>query len=145
MSLKTAAAVVDYIKEMEAACSAFYEKAGNAFEEPFFFNLAKENLRYQKRVLFAYRSSVTDILETGFGFKDMKKSISMPDDNALRSLNETLAASLELEKAARDFYATAAVSCSGLLDDVARSLNHIAKQRSKRAEAVGKRMERPVD
>ena len=138
MECVTAASVITYLSKIELDSAMLYEQWGKVHEKlrDSFEAFAKANRKNEKRVKRAYYSVVSDALETGFCFKNLTTDIIMPDFSKAVSVSAMVKLALELERGIQQFYVGAARSSRALLGDVAREMEKIAQERSKRIEQL---------
>jgi len=79
---------------------------------------------------------VSDALETGFCFKDLRADIVMPEYNKGASVSAVLNLAAKLEKEIQNFYVKAANSSRALLTDVSRQMVKVSQERTKRVEQL---------
>jgi hypothetical protein len=138
MECVTAASVITYLSKIELDTATLYEQWGKSHEklkDPF-EAFAKANKKNEQRVRRAYYSVVSDALETGFCFKDLKADIAIPEFSKGASVSEVLNLAVSLEKEIQNFYVKAANSSRPLLPDVPRQMDKVSQERSKRLEQL---------
>ncbi len=138
MECVTAASVITYLSKIELDSAMLYEQWGRSHEklrDPF-ESFAKANKKNEQRVKRAYYSVVSDALETGFCFKDLKADIVIPEFSKGASVSEVLNLAVSLEKEIQHFYVKAANSSRALLPDVPRQMDKVSQERSKRLERL---------
>jgi len=138
MECVTAASVITYLSKIESDSAKLYEQWGKLHEklrDPF-EAFAKANKKNEQRVKRAYYSVVSDALETGFCFKDLRADIVIPEFNKGASVSEVLNLAAKLEEEIQDFYVKAANSSRALLPDVPRQMDKVSQERSKRLEQL---------
>jgi len=138
MECTTAASVITYVSKIELDSAKLYEqwaehheKLKNTFEA-----FAKVNKKNEQRVKRAYYSVVSDALETGFCFKDLRADIVIPEFSEGASDSEVLNLAVRLESEILSFYAKAAESSRALLADVPRQMDKVSQERVKRVEQL---------
>lgn len=138
MECTTAASVITYVSKVELDSATLYEQWGKLHEKlrGSFEAFAKANRKNEQRVKRAYYSVVSDALETGFCFKDLKADIVIPEFNNGASVSEVLKLAVRLEKEIQDFYVKAANSSRALLPDVPRQMDKVSQERAKRVEQL---------
>jgi hypothetical protein len=138
MECTTAAAVITYVSKIELDSAKLYEEWGSLHEKlrnPF-EAFAKANKKNEQRIKRAYYSVVSDALETGFCFKDLRADIVMPEFSKGASVSEVLKLAVTLEKEIQNFYGKAANSSRALLPDVPRQMEKASHERTKRVEQL---------
>ena len=138
MECTTAASVITYVSKIELDSAKLYEQWGAVHEKlkASFEAFAKANKKNEQRVKRAYYSVVSDALETGFCFKDLRADIVMPEFTKGASVSEVLNLGVTLEKEIRNFYVKAANSSRTLLADVSRQMEKVSQERAKRVEQL---------
>ena len=138
MECTTAASVITYVSKIELDSAKLYEQWGKLHEklrDPF-ESFAKANKKNEQRVKRAYYSVVSDALETGFCFKDLRADIVIPEFSKGASVSEVLNLAAKLEEEIQDFYVKAANSSRALLTDVSRAMEQAARVRKARLEKL---------
>ena len=138
MECTTAASVITYVSKIELDSAKLYEEWGKLHEKlrnPF-EAFAKTNKKNEQRIKRAYYSVVSDALETGFCFKDIRADIVMPQFSKGASVSEILKLAVTLENEIRNFYGKAANSSRALLPDVPRQMEKVSHERTKRVEQL---------
>jgi hypothetical protein len=138
MECTTAASVITYLSKIELDTATLYEQWGSAHEKlrDSFAAFAKANRKNEQRVKRAYYSVVSDALETGFCFKDLRADIVIPEFSRGASVSDVLNLAIGLEKEIQAFYVKAANSSRALLADVPRQMDKVSQERSKRVEQL---------
>ena len=138
MELKTASSVINYISKIETESADLYNRCADNYSDykDLFRSLAKENKQFGQRIKKAYYSSVTDALETNFGFQGLIAGIDIPKTEDSKSAADQFSACLRMEKHIQSFYNQAADLSKGLLDDVNRVMKRLARSRDKRIEEL---------
>jgi len=136
MECTTAASVITYVSKIELDSAKLYEQWVGLFDRfrNSFEAFAKQNKKNEQRVKRAYYSVVSDALETGFCFKDLRADIVIPEFSEEATVSEVLNSALKLEKEILDFYVKAANSSRALLADVSRQMDKVSQERTKRVE-----------
>jgi hypothetical protein len=138
MECSTAASVISYVSSLELQSAKLYEEWANLHQElrdPL-ESFAKTNRKNEQRVKRAYYSVVSDALETGFCFKDLKADIALPALTREAKASEILNLAITLEHEITDFYGKAANSSKAMLADVSRQMEKVAQDRRKRIEQL---------
>ena len=138
MELKTASSVINYISKIETESADLYNRCADNYSDykDLFRSLAKENKQFGQRIKKAYYSSVTDALETNYSYKGLYADIDIPKTEDSKSAADQLSACLKMEKHIQSLYNQAADLSKGLLDDVNRVMNRLARSRDKRIEIL---------
>ena len=138
MECTTAASVITYVSKIELDSATLYEQWGKLHESlrASFEAFTKANKKNEQRVKRAYYSVVSDALETGFCFKDLRADIVVPEFSKGASVSEVLNLAVRVEKEIRDFYVKAANSSRALLTDVSRQMDKVSQERTKRVEQL---------
>lgn len=138
MELKTASSVINYLSKIEHDSSEFYSQCADRYADfkNLFKSMAKENKKFGERIKRVYYGSVTDALETNFSFKGLAADIDIPKSRDSKSAEDLVGACLKLERNIQSFYTQAAELSKGLLDDVNRVMDRLAKARDKRVEEL---------
>ena len=138
MECTTAASVITYVSKIELDSALRYEQWGKLHEKlrDSFEAFAKANRKNEQRVKRAYYSVVSDALETGFCFKEIRADIVIPEVSKGASVSEVLNRAVALEKEIREFYGKAANSSRALLADVSRQMEKVSQERTKRVEQL---------
>jgi len=138
MECTTAASVITHVSKIELDSAKLYEQWGKLHEKlrDSFEAFAKANRKNEQRVNRAYYSVVSDALETGFCFKEIRADIVIPEVSKGASVSEVLNRAVALEKEIREFYGKAANSSRALLADVSRQMEKVSQERTKRVEQL---------
>ena len=138
MELKTASSVINYISKIETESADLYNRCADNYADykDLFGSLAKENKQFGRRIRKAYYSSVTDALETNFGFQDLNAGIDVPKTEDSTSAADQFSACIKMERHIQAFYNQVADLSKGLLDDVNRVMSNLALSRDKRIEKL---------
>ena len=138
MECTTAASVITHVSKIELDSAKLYEQWGKLHEKlrDSFEAFAKANRKNEQRVKRAYYSVVSDALETGFCFKEIRADIVIPEVSKGASVSEVLNRAVALEKEIREFYGKAANSSRALLADVSRQMEKVSQERTKRVEQL---------
>jgi hypothetical protein len=138
MECTTAASVITHVSKIELDSAKLYEQWGKLHEKlrDSFEAFAKANRKNEQRVKRAYYSVVSDALETGFCFKEIRADIVIPEVSKGASVSEVLNRAVALEKEIREFYGKAANSSRALLADVSRQMEKVSQERTRRVEQL---------
>ncbi len=138
MECITAASVITYVSKIELDSAKLYEQWGSVHEKlrASFAAFAKANRKNEQRVKRSYYSVVSDALETGFCFKDLRADIVIPEFSKGASIPEILNLAVKLEKEIQNFYMQAANSSRALLADVPRQMDKVIQERTRRVEQL---------
>lgn len=137
MLLNTASAVISFVTKLEEETAKFYNELAQKYPEgkEVFLSFSKENRKSKLMVERAYYGVITDALEACFSFKDGldPKAYAIKTELAEdASYVDALKAVLEIEETIRKLYMDAAVLSEGLMADVPRVFNIVAKKRGDR-------------
>lgn len=140
MKLTTASEVVSFAKDLEDKTEEFYKQLAERYQDQTetFSSFAKENRKNKIAIQRAYQGVVTDALETGFSFKEFQVDPYTPDVSVPEkaTLSDIAKRALEVEKKMQGFYEAAAKMSRGLLADVPRTFERIARKIDKRKERL---------
>lgn len=136
MKLNTMAAVMSFVSKLESDSASFYQDWGARFAdvEDLFSAWAKENKTFEKRVRQTYFGVITDAIESTFSFAKLDTSayefdIALP---AGASLEDVKKRAEQIETQLTGFYSDAAQQSEGLMADLPRLFQKIAKKREGR-------------
>ncbi len=136
MQLTTASQIISFAKELEDKAAKFYQELAARYPEAkeVFSSFAKENKKNEIVVQRTYNEVVTDALETGFSFEGLEADPYMIDVDLAQnvSLSSAVRKAQEIEERIENFYTTAARMSKGLLADISRTFERIAKKRTER-------------
>ncbi|HDD62199.1 MAG: hypothetical protein DRI65_12510 [Chloroflexota bacterium] len=128
----TASAIISYTEELEDKSAAFYRDLTAKFPQgaKTFLSLAENCEKIKKLVIRTYRETVSDALETGFSFDNLKliaydSELTLESDDYREALEQAIA----LEKKAADFYGEIARRSRSLLATIAMSFKDAEKRR----------------
>jgi rubrerythrin len=132
----TASAIISFCGEWEDAANRFYEQLAQRFiiHGALFNTMAKDCAKHKALVLRTYQETVSDILETGYAFTDLKPGDYLVDLTV--SENMTLAqgitCAIHLEEKAIAFYQEVTRRSQSLLATIPRAFSKVAAKRSER-------------
>jgi hypothetical protein len=129
MQLNTASMAVSFAKQLETDSSAIYEEMAKSDQknQELFLSFVKENKRFILDVERAYYGVITDALEGCFSFDLESDKYAFPPAGG-----GPAARALGIEDAISRYYREAAESSRGLMADVPRMFDLIAKKRASR-------------
>jgi len=137
--LNTCSALISFYERFEDKVNSFYSKLGNEFPEKkdFFNNLSKENIKHKQRVVRAYREVITDAIEACFisEIDETKYALSTELMDAT-NLAEAIRNAIQIEETIRLFCNDAVESTEGLLHDITRAFERVARDKNKRIERL---------
>ncbi|MGD0487059.1 MAG: hypothetical protein ABSB94_07690 [Syntrophorhabdales bacterium] len=138
MRLNTASEAISFLRELETKAATFYESMGKAHssEEALFSDFAKESKKNIANIERTYFGVITDALEGCFAFDIDRSKYEIHDMAATARYADDLAAALEMEERIRRFYVDAAAQSKGLMADVPRVMERIARARGERQERL---------
>ena len=137
----TASAIISFAEELEDGSAAFYRQLAERFTagQAAFLSFAKESEKNQTLVVRTYRETISDALEACFSFQgvnlDAHRSRTTGRlDNLGRSPDyaTVLAAAIELEEQAVEFYQDMAERSQSLMATIPMAFRRVAKTRGKR-------------
>jgi rubrerythrin len=132
----TASAIISFCGEWEDEAAQFYEQLAQRFTDhgATFSAMAKECARHKTLVLRTYQETVSDILETGYAFTDLKPEDYLVDLTLSESatLSQGLACAILLEERAISFYQEVTRRSQSLLATIPRAFSKVAIKRSER-------------
>jgi rubrerythrin len=132
--LITASAIISFYEKQAEKATLFYldlaENVTNANYKEVFYALAAENEQNQKMVVRAYREAITDAIEAGFAFSDLREKdyIINLDLNDDASFIDRLQRALEFEERALTFCNHVSERSRTLLADISYTFENIAKK-----------------
>ena len=134
MKLSTMAAVMTFVTKLEESSAAFYETQAKTHPARMdtFLSWAKENRKFESTVKRTYFGVITDTLESNFSFQgldDEDYQLNLPDTVAPQDIEKRARA---MEETIRRFYLDAGKRCEGLMADIPRLFNKIARNRERR-------------
>lgn len=136
MKLTTASEVVRFAGEIEEKREKFYRELSEKFPEKkdIFVLFARENRKNKISVQRAYQGVVSDALETGFSFKEFDVEDYLFDASVEENVDfsAALKKAAQIEDKAYRFFLTAAEKSKGLLADVPRTFERIARKTEER-------------
>jgi len=136
MQLTTASQIISFAKELEEKAAQFYQELAARYPEAkeVFSSFAKENKKNEIVVQRTYNEVVTDAIETGFSFEGLKADPYMIQVDLAQNvpLSSAVKKAQEIEERIQNFYTTAAKMSKGLLADIPRTFERIAKKRTER-------------
>jgi rubrerythrin len=132
----TASAIISFCGEWEDAAARFYEQLAQRFVSQglIFSAMAKDCAKHKALVLRTYQETVSDILETGYAFTDLKPGDYLVDltvsDNM--TLAQGITCAILLEEKAVAFYQEVTRRSQSLLATIPRAFSKVAAKRSER-------------
>ena len=136
MKLTTSSEVIRLAGDLEVKTALFYESLAQNYPQgkEVFLSLAKENQKNKTMVQRTYQEVVSDALETNFSFENLQVNsdildVSLPQE---AKFSDALKKALKIEERIQEFYSTAAKVSKGLLADIPRLFERIAKKRGER-------------
>ncbi len=140
MKVDTASQVISFAGELEEKAAHFYQDLAGRYQEhkEIFLSMVGESYKNKLNVQRVYQETISDALEAAFCFQGLDT-----DDYSIEiglspneSLAEILERALDIEEKAGKFYSDAAQKSKGLLADIPRVLERIAKKREDRKERL---------
>jgi hypothetical protein len=138
--LHTASESISFAKKLETDSAAFYEALAGRYAAgaETFRAFGAENRKNVAQIERAYYGVITDAIEGGYAFNldaaDYALNTALKDGADLAA---AAAAALEIEKQIIKFYTEAAEQSRGLMADVPRAFQLVAKKRAGRLEKLG--------
>lgn len=100
-----------------------------------FLALAKENQKFIQQIERSYYGVISDAIEGCFALK-LEADKYQINNKIPASYASAVVQAVKMEELIINFYTTAAEQCSGLMADVPRSFNLVAKKRDSRKEKL---------
>ena len=132
----TASAIISFCGEWEDEAAHFYEQLAQRFidQGALFNNMAKDCAKHKALVLRTYQETVSDVLETGYAFTDLKPAdylvdLSLPNDTTLA---QAAVSAIQLEERAISFYQEVTRRSQSLLATIPRAFSKVATKRLER-------------
>lgn len=132
----TASAVISFCSDWEDAAARFYQTLSTCFDgqAQLFGAMAAECVKHKALIQRTYQETVSDILETGYAFTDLKPAdyevnLTVTSET---TLDEALAQAAALETSAVAFYQEVAKRSQGLLATIPRAFSKVAAKRAER-------------
>jgi len=130
----TAAAIMSWVQRHEETCAAFYQTLAERYpaEAKRFGGYAQDSTKYQQSITRTYQETVTDALETNFGFEGVilvEPDLSLAED-ASQAQAATLA--LDLEQQTIALYGQIAEAAESLLATIPGAFRRVVRRRQKR-------------
>ena len=140
MKLTTASEVIRVSGDLEIKTALFYERLAQSYSQgkEVFLLFIKENRKNKTIVQRTYQEVVSDALETNFSFENLEVDSDIFDFNLPpeAKLSAVVEKALKMEEKIQGFYLTAAKTSKGLLADIPRIFERIAKKRGERQERL---------
>jgi hypothetical protein len=137
MSIITCSHLISFYGRLEEKAISIYEKMYKVVQEEVFSELAQENKKYKRRVERAYREVITDAIEACFikGMKEEDYLIDVEIHDGI-TYRDALKTSVEIEEITKDFCLDAVEGSEGLLMDITRAFERVAKDKEKRIQKL---------
>ena len=143
MRLNTCSGVISFAKELENKTANFYQDLAQKYDQDaeILLSFANENHKNIIAIERAYYEVITDAIESCFAFNvdtdkyDLKTELG---DNT--SYSDALSQAIEIEEKIIKFYSDTAAQSEGLMADVPRAFQLVAKKRGgrrSRLESLG--------
>jgi rubrerythrin len=136
----TASAVISFCSEWEDQAARFYQTLAEHFaaQAQVFNAMASECAKHKALVQRTYQETVSDILETGYAFTDLKPSEYQSDLTvaADTTLTQAVAQAIALETNAVAFYMEVTRRSEGLLATIPRAFTKVASKRAERLQKL---------
>ena len=137
LTLNTASAVVSFATRSEEETARFYEQLAVRYPQgkDAFLTLSKENRKNKVTVERAYYGVISDALEAAYAFKEGLNPESYAVEGGLAegaSYADAVKAAIEKERRIQSLYRESAELSEGLMADVTRVFQVMAKKREDR-------------
>lgn len=132
----TASAIISFCGEWEDEAARFYGQLAQRFPDQgaVFSTMAKDCAKHKALVVRTYQETVSDVLETGYAFTDLKPDDYLVDltvsDNM--TLAQGIACAIQLEEKAIAFYQEVTRRSQSLLATIPRAFSKVAAKRGER-------------
>jgi hypothetical protein len=139
MILHTASETLSFIRDIEEKAAHFYEELAKRFpeNEEGFLGFAKDNRKYNKQILMAYQSVISDAIEGCYAFNLETDDYAFTTDLAGNAgLAEAAAKALAIEERILACYTLGAEQSGSLLADVPRNFKIVVRKRNDRLEKL---------
>ena len=139
MRLNTASEAISFLRGLEARSVDFYVALSQHYEDKkeLFLDFAKESKKNIANIERTYFGVISDALEACFAFDLDPSAYEIQDYLPKGNLKEDIAAALQMEAQIVKFYQDAAAQSRGLMADVPRVMERIAKNRQNRIAKIG--------
>ena len=132
----TASAIISFCGEWEDEAARFYGQLAQRFasQGAIFSAMAKECTKHKALVLRTYQETVSDILETGYAFTDLRPDDYLVDLTLIEGMTlvQATARAIQLEEQAVAFYQEVTRRSQSLLATIPRAFSKVAAKRSER-------------
>ncbi len=132
----TASAIISFSEQLEDRSTAFYEQLAARFAEhkDTFLGFAEGSQKHKVWVTRTYQETISDALEACFCFEGLPLSDYEVEPSLAKNAGyaDALAAALELEERAIQFYRDVAQRSESLLATIPGAFRRVAKKRSGR-------------
>ena len=137
MILNTIAEGMSLAKKLENDSGSFYEALAKKYPQgaETFLSLAKENQKFIQQIDRAYYGVISDAIEGCFALK-LEADKYQINNKIPAGYDSAIGQAVKMEELIINFYTTAAEQCSGLMADVPRSFNLVAKKRDSRKDKL---------
>jgi rubrerythrin len=137
LTLNTTSAVISFVTKSEEDTAAFYERLAAQYPkgQAAFLAFSKENRKNRVTVERAYYGVISDALEACYSFKDGLDPATFTVDTGLSegaSYADALKVAIENERRIQRLYQESARLSEGLMADVTRAFQVMAKKRDDR-------------
>lgn len=137
LTLNTASAVISFVTRSEEDAAKFYEQLAAKYPKgtEAFLSFSKENRKNKVTVERAYYGVISDALEAAFAFKEGLNPASYTVESGLTesaSYADALNVAIEKERRIQRLYTESAKLSEGLMADVTRVFQVMAKKREDR-------------
>jgi len=136
MNINTASETISFARKLESESAEFYKNLAQKYikDKEMFLLFAKENSKYILQVQRTYYGAITDAIEGCFSFGNIDTdnySIETKLSEDI-SYSNTLKMAVVMEEKIVRFYLDTAKVSKGLMADISRVFEMIAKKRDKR-------------
>lgn len=142
MRLTTASEVVRFATELEGRNEEFYALLAERYPQgkEVFDRFARESKKNGVQVQRAYNEVVTDAIETAYSFDQLDVAEDLGGANLPEglSLSDAINHAKRVEEEIIAFYRSSAEMSKGLLADVPRTFERIARKRKEREEKLSR-------
>lgn len=139
MRLNTASEAISFLKKLEVRSIDFYVilSKHNQDTEELFLGFVKESRKNITNIERTYFGVITDALEGCFAFDLDPSKYQIEEYMPKGNFVEDITAALHMETQIIKFYEDAAAQSKGLMADVPRVMERIAKSRQNRIARIG--------
>ncbi len=139
MRLQTASEVISFLKQLERQSADFYKWLAKNIEahKDLFLGFAKENEKNINNIERTYYGVITDAIEGCYAFAIETDIYQIEDKCVLEgNYSDAISRVLQIESTILQFYIDAAKQSHGLMADIPRVMERIAKVRADRVQRL---------